>query len=369
MTAQHSDHDNQERRRARARRRGRSAWPLVLSALLVPIVAAGCGGSASSAAAPDQSGSAGDLGKVTLRVGIQSSGSSVAKAILDESKVFEGTPYTVEWADFPGADQAVEALNAGAIDLDVGLNSSAPVFAQANARDPWTADSAPFKIIAASKAIDSQGIAIVVKKGAGIDSVAQLKGKKVSFAKGTANHYYFALAAKDAGIDAASAELVLMPLSEARAAFVGGAVDALVTAVSNARPLVRKNDAQILATSKGRFDTYSFVVARPPALADAGVQAATRDFLTRLQKANDWERQHREAVTQLYIDEAKQPAEDAKLSAEEGGSAYVALDDAVIAAQQDQAKVFADTGVAKTAVDVKAAFDERYATLFGKAGT
>jgi sulfonate transport system substrate-binding protein len=108
----------------------------------------------------------------------------------------------------------------------------------------------------------------------------------VSFAKGTANHYFWVLAALDAGIDPSDVELVLLPLAEARAAFQSGAVDALVTAVTYARQLVATAGGEILTTSQGRFDSYSWVVARPEVLEDPAVAEAAGDLLIRLQLAN-----------------------------------------------------------------------------------
>ena len=127
-----------------------------------------------------------------------------------------------------------------------------------------------------------------------------LKGKKVSFAKGTANHYFFVSAAQKAGLDPSTVELVTIPLTEARSAFIGGAVDALVTSVSNARPLVSKNGSKILVTSQGQFVNYPFLVATKAALADPKKSEALGDLLTRLENSNRWEADHLDEVAKIY---------------------------------------------------------------------
>lgn len=308
---------------------------------------------ATRAAEPDLSG-------VSLTIGIQSSGNSIATALLEASGVFEDTPYKLTWANFDGANAAVEALHAGAIDLDVGLNFSTPVLNQANASRPWTAEDRPYVIVGANLQLNRAGTAIVVRPNAGIGSIKDLAGKTVSFAKGTANHYFFAIAAENAGLDLADVNLALMPLSEARAAFVGGSVDALVTAVSNARPLITSGDGIVLATSEGLYDNYSWFVARPEVLRDPAREAAIADILVRLQKAAVWQSRNLDRVTEIFAKTGRQKPQDAALNAAESISAYVPIDAGVIAANRSQAEVFRKAGVTTTGFDAAIGFDDRF---------
>lgn len=296
----------------------------------------------------------------TLTVGVQSSGSPVAKALLDASRQFEKTPYTIKWVDFSGADGAVEALSAGAIDLDVGLNFSTPVLQQANARQQWTRTARPYAIIGANYQIDRAGTAIVVHPASGIKSVKDLAGKSVSFAKGTANHYFLAIAAQQADLDLARVTPVLLPLTEARAAFIGRAVDGLVTAVTNARPIISSGDGVILKTSEGLYDNYSWLVARPEVLNDPVKAEAISDFLVRLQRANSWQEQNIEEATKVFIKAGHQNPKDAALNAVALISKYVPIDAKVIASNQDQADVFFKSGVVSKKVDASIAFDDRF---------
>lgn len=307
-----------------------------------------------------QEGASPDLSGVTLTIGIQSSGSAVVPAILEASGVFDDAPYTIDWANFDGANAAVEALHAGAIDLDVGLNLSTPVLNQANADEPWTVEDRPYVIVGANLQINRAGIAVVVHPDSGIDSVADLAGHSVSFAKGTANHYFFAIAAEAANLPLDRVELVLMPLSEARAAFVGHSVDALVTAVSNARPLITSGDGVIIATSEGLFDTYSWLVARPEVLEDPAREAAVADVIARLQAAAVWQAQNLDRVAEIYVEVGHQEPGDAALNAAEATTVYVPIDEAVIEANRRQAEVFFTAGVAETQIDPALAFDDRF---------
>jgi sulfonate transport system substrate-binding protein len=301
-----------------------------------------------------------DLSAVTLTIGVQNSGSSVVKALVDASGAFADTPYKLNWAEFDGANGAVEALHAGAIDIDFGLNFSAPVLNQANADHPWTKDDRPYVIVGANLQIDRGGTAILVHPNSGIKTVKDLAGKSVSFAKGTANHYFLAIAAKKAGLDLKSITPVLMPLSEARAAFVGGSVDGLVTALSNARPLITSGDGVILTTSEGLYDSYAWFVARPEVLKDPAKEAAVADVLLRLQKSAVWQAENIDKVTKIFIEQGHQKQADAALNAAGNVSLYVPIDRKVIASAQDQADVFLDAGVAATKVDASLEFDDRF---------
>ncbi|MGV6873182.1 ABC transporter substrate-binding protein [Pseudochelatococcus sp. B33] len=331
----------------------RSLLPVWLRAAALALAGAFALAADARAAEPDLSG-------VSLTIGIQSSGNSIATALLEASGVFADTPYKLTWANFDGANAAVEALHAGAIDVDVGLNFSTPVLNQANASRPWTVDDRPYVIVGANLQLNRAGTAIIVRPNAGIASVKDLAGKTASFAKGTANHYFFAIAAEKAGLDLASVNLALMPLSEARAAFVGGSVDALVTAVSNARPLITSGDGVVLATSEGLYDNYSWFVARPEVLKDPAREAAVADILVRLQKAAVWQSQNLDKVTEIFAKAGRQKPQDAALNAAESITVYVPIDAGVIAANQSQAEVFHKAGVATTAIDAAIGFDDRF---------
>lgn len=328
--------------------------------LALSLALAGCSPSASG----DAAGSTTD--EVTLRVGIQNSGNSASLEILRASGVLDEAPYAVEIAEFDGANSAVEALNAGAIDVDIALNSSAPVLAQANAEPAWDEDSVPFQVVGAVQRPDDAGIGIVARQDSGITSVADLAGRSVTFAPGTANHYYFALAAAEAGLDSGEVEIVTMPLTEARAAYLGGSVDALVTAVSNGRPLVSANQSVIIADSSSTFINYQFLVARSQALEEPDVSEAVGDLLHRLQLAEDWQAQNQEEVAAIYVTVAGYPEDEARLNAAEGIGQVVPIDETVYQTQQSQADVFLADGVAEHSVDVQIAFDDRYNDLIAE---
>ncbi|MBM3692271.1 MAG: hypothetical protein FJW77_03085 [Actinobacteria bacterium] len=156
--------------------------------MLLP--AGGAEAAATGAARPD-------LSRVVLRVGVASPTSTATQDIRLASKAFERTPYRIEWAAFPTSTGVLEALNADALDLAVDIQSTAPLFAQANAKTPWTRKTAPFRAIAAALPPVEGGVGIYVQTGTGIDSVKDLRGKKVAYSKGSSAHYYWVVTAKE----------------------------------------------------------------------------------------------------------------------------------------------------------------------------
>ena len=73
-----------------------------------------------------------------------------------------------------------------------------------------------------------KGEAILVPKDSKLQSVADLKGKKVALNKGSNVHYLLVKALEKAGVRYSEIEPVFLPPADARAAFERGAVDAWV---------------------------------------------------------------------------------------------------------------------------------------------
>jgi sulfonate transport system substrate-binding protein len=153
----------------------------------------------------------------TIRVGFQKYGTLIllkARGALEQR--LDPLGYRVTWAEFPGGPQLLEALNAGAI--DVGSTGEAPpIFAQAaGAGLVYFAHEPPAPL----------GEAIVVPKGGNIQSIADLKGRKIVLNKGSNVHYLLVKALEKAGIAYSDIQTVFLPPADARAAFERGAVDA-----------------------------------------------------------------------------------------------------------------------------------------------
>jgi sulfonate transport system substrate-binding protein len=160
---------------------------------------------------------AGEEQAKVVRIGYQKSGAFLlVKNEGSLEKKLGPLGYRVEWKEFPSGPPLLEALNAGS--LDVGHSGDAPlIFAQ-------SAGIAFEYIGATSAAPESAGI--VVPKGSAIQGVAELRGKRVAFAKGSSSHFLLARALAEAGLNFSDIKPVFLQPSEARAALQSRSVDA-----------------------------------------------------------------------------------------------------------------------------------------------
>ncbi|MGV3549484.1 sulfonate ABC transporter substrate-binding protein [Rhizobium sp.] len=154
-----------------------------------------------------------------VRIGYQKYGTLVllkGKGLL-ETKL-EKIGYTVEWTEFPGGPQLLEALNAGAVDFG-STGETPPIFAQAaGAQLIYVAHEPPAP----------RGEAILVQKDSPIKTVADLKGKNVALNKGSNVHYLLVKALEEAGLKYEDIQTSFLPPADGRAAFEQGSVDAWV---------------------------------------------------------------------------------------------------------------------------------------------
>ena len=153
----------------------------------------------------------------TVRIGYQKSGAFLlVKQDGSLEKKLAPLGYSVEWREFPSGPPVVEARNADA--LDVAHSGDAPlIFAQAA--------GVPFVYFGVS-AVSPESSGIVVPKDSPLQTLAELKGKKVAFAKGSSAHYLVALALEKAGLTFADIKPIYLQPPDARAALLSGTVDA-----------------------------------------------------------------------------------------------------------------------------------------------
>lgn len=153
----------------------------------------------------------------TIRIGYQKYGTLVllkGRGTLEEK--LKPLGWSVEWTEFPGGPQLLEALNVGAIDFG-STGEAPPIFAQAA--------GAPL-VYVAHEPPAPRGEAILVPKDSPIQSVAELKGKKVALNKGSNVHYLLVKALEEAKLSYSDVETVFLPPADGRAAFEQGSVDA-----------------------------------------------------------------------------------------------------------------------------------------------
>jgi len=126
--------------------------------------------------------------------------------------------HTIKWIEFPAGPQMLEALNAGSIDFG-STGAPPPVFAQAGGVDLLYVGAEPAPV---------NSEALFVPKDSPVRTVADLKGKRVAFQKGSGSHFLLASALQKAGLKFSDITPIYLSPSDARAAFVSGGIDAWV---------------------------------------------------------------------------------------------------------------------------------------------
>lgn len=151
-----------------------------------------------------------------LRIGYQKG--SVSMVLAKSHHLLEQRyPNTkITWVEFPAGPQLLEALNVGSIDLG-STGDIPPIFAQAAGADLVYIGSEPPK---------PKAEVLLVAENSPIKSVADLKGHKVAFQKGSSSHNLLLRALQKAGLKFTDIQPVYLTPADARAAFTQGNVDA-----------------------------------------------------------------------------------------------------------------------------------------------
>ncbi|MEH2202347.1 sulfonate ABC transporter substrate-binding protein [Nostoc sp.] len=225
----------------------------------------------------------------TIRIGYQKTSTVLyaLKARGELEKAFAASGSSVTWSEFPAGPPLLEALNAGSIDFGY-TGESPPIFAQAGgvplvyvAYDPWS----------------PRAEAILVPKDSPIKSVAELKGKKIAFVKGSNANYLLLKALEKAGVQYSDIQRVTLTPADARAVFERKNVDAwaiwdpylaAAEAATGARTLA---DATGLAPNRGYYlAAKSFVDSKPDAL---------KIVLEQVKKVSNWAKNNHSEVAKF----------------------------------------------------------------------
>ena len=172
-----------------------------------------------------------------------------ARGNLDARLQKEG--WHVRWVEFTAGPQMLEGLNVGSIDFAC-VGETPPVFAQAAGADLRYVASEP----PAPRAEK-----ILVPKNSTIESVAELKGKRVALNRGSNVHYQIVKALERAGLKYTDVDIKLLPPADARAAFENGAIDAWVIWDPFAAAAIGQIGARVLETAEGVALNYNFYLS------------------------------------------------------------------------------------------------------------
>lgn len=158
--------------------------------------------------------------------------------------------FKVRWHEFNSS--LLSSLNSGALDLHADVADAFAVFTQA-------AD-APL-VYYATERNSPKAEAVIVPAGSPIQTIEDLRGKKVAVSRGSGSHYLLIAALRSAGMTLQDIQPVYLEASEGAAAFSTGAVDAWSTWDPFLSVEEYKNQARVIADGEGLLSYNRFYMA------------------------------------------------------------------------------------------------------------
>ncbi len=210
-----------------------------------------------------------------LRIGYQKS--SVNLMVTRERRLLEprlpGT--SLKWVEFPAGPQILEALSVGSLDFGF-TGDTPPVFAQAAGKDIWYVGLEPPK---------PANSAILVPKNSPIQALADLKGRRIGFQKGSSAHYLVVRTLDKAGLQWSDITPLYLTPSDARAAFEKGALDAWAIWDPYYAAAEVDGSARVLSNGQGLSSNNSFYLGSK---ALTQQPAVLRALFAALSEADAW---------------------------------------------------------------------------------
>jgi sulfonate transport system substrate-binding protein len=283
-----------------------------------------------------------------IRVGYQkTSALLVTKALGLIEKRFAAQGIGLKWVDFQAGPPLLEALNAGAIDYGY-TGDAPPIFAQAA--------KAKLLYVAAIPA-RGDGQAILVPANSPIKTLAELKGKKVGFAKGSSAHNLLVASLDNAHIGYDEITPVYLSPADASAAFSSGAIDAwsiwdpfyaIAEVSKNARPL--PIDLKVTAQNSFFLANRDFVAKHQDIVAAIGAE---------IEAATKWAAAHRDETARLFSEASGVDYAAQKRAVDRAEFTFGPLTDKVLVAQQAVADRFYRLKLIPNQIDVREIVWER----------
>lgn len=282
-----------------------------------------------------------------VRIGYQKNGQLVilkGLGMLEERLGPLG--YKVEWKEFQSGPALMEAINAGSI--DIGRTGNTPViFAQAA--------GSPFVTLAAGKP-KYYGSGILVSKNSSIQSVEDLKGKRVSFAKGSSSHYLIVKALEKAGLMYSDITPSFLQPGDARVAFEQGKVDAMVVWDPYTASTELHSDGVLLTNGEGLTTDRDFFIATEKFIT--AHQDIPEIVIEEVEKSSDWANENHEELIAMLAPILNLDEESLKVAVERRVYGVDDITEEIINEQQDIADMFYDLDIIPEKVDVRKVMEE-----------
>ncbi|MBD2414304.1 hypothetical protein FACHB389_14270 [Nostoc calcicola FACHB-389] len=278
-----------------------------------------------------------------VRLGYQVSGDLThEKGAIEKRLAPQGIG--VNWYQFVSGPPLLEALNVGSIDMGP-TGETPPIFAQAAGTNLIYVVNTPPGT--------GEGSAIIVLKDSAIKTLADIKGKKVAYSRGTAQTFFVVKALEQVGLTISDIESVNLPVADGRAAFLNKTVDAFVEGDPNLIKLQREGSIRILRNAQGINTPGGYYLAsRDFATNNADLLKA---ILSEYYQIGQWANKNRRAAAEILAPKVKTDVDTMELTLTRRKYDMRPITEEVINAQQKVADLLYQLKVVPKLVDIRGA--------------
>src|SRR4051794_29565884 len=276
-----------------------------------------------------------------IRIGYQKNGVLVItrqQAALE--KHFSSQGIEVKWVEFSSGPPLMEAMNVGSIDYGA-VGDSPPVFAQA---------AGAAIVYAAGQAV-TNGQGILLPQNSAIRSIADLKGKRVGFTKGSSAHNITVQTLEKAGLTYADITPVYLIPPDAGPAFANGSIDAWSIWDPYFAIGETKQNGRILVNASDITKSNSFYIANRDFARNHG--SLLQQIIEVTVSTAKWAEQHRDEVAKSLSAITGIPLDIQTAAANRASFAVGPITDDIIATQQGVADRFFKLGLIPKSVVVR----------------
>ncbi|SPL71832.1 sulfonate ABC transporter substrate-binding protein [Acinetobacter stercoris] len=280
----------------------------------------------------------------TLNIGFQKYGLlPIVKERGDLDKALKEKGINVKWVEFPAGPQLLEGLNVGSVSFGES-GEAPPIFAQAaNSNLVYVANQP-----AAPKAE-----ALIVPKDSKIQSVQDLKGKRIVLNKGSNVHYLLLKVLEANKLKLDDIQVVYLPPADARAAFEKGAVDAWVIWDPFFAAAEQQLGAKVIATGENLVSNHQFYLAdRKFAEANPEILKAV---VNELNTTTQWVSAHQDEAARLLEKPTGLPLSVLQTSISRMGFGVTPISNEVAKEQQYVADAFFQQKLIPNQINIQAA--------------
>lgn len=283
--------------------------------------------------------------------------------IAQEQSIFKANNVPVDLKWFDGYLESINTLTAGQIDAN----------SQTLGDTVNSVSGGADQVIVLVNDNSTGNDKVIVREG--INSVADLKGKKVAAEEGTVDHFLLLLGLRKAGLTRKDIQFVPLETGQAAAAFVGGQVDAVAVFAPFTTQALKRSGSKELFSSKdfpGAISDHLVVSRKFLEENPEQVQALVNSWFATLEYMEKNPEQAYEIMAKragVPLSEYKEYADGTDIfTIEENLKAFQPGNDlnSLQFAAKEMSQFLIETGLAKSQPDISKLFDDRFVKAYAE---